>query len=794
MDDDEMLISITIDFSGNECDCGTLNPLLEEHCSNCGGLLDVDKEFVDPCVLARQSAFADVLAMIENRDVELKALKDGIRNGLYVRSFSKDAIDVFKSELSIITSLLDEAVFQDIHFQRQTMDSTDTVLQVNQINSHMIAVYDLIERLLQVEVSSVWKNGLARFIKAVEGYLLAIKYMVWAINASTLSESYEKQRVGQEKLDSAGRNIAAFSALLSMRNIENDFDMFGNGMINTSTVMAMLFCDNKCEDISANVKALQEGLYNYFIDFLTEPIDYYRKETDSLISLAPYRMMGLMAFDEEQYFNKIRCVTQNLEKAYRKNPSELKEFIVKYADKHVYVINGLTMLAQDFAFMFGNGAPLKLLMRKALGWYKDLSEGIFRDVSSVLIKSLFISNGTVKGDEEILDWMSFPDKLNMLQQKAEILTVGVEKVVRHSEAHFDFDINEQDQTIVVRNKITKSGGTPQRELGARVFSYEEFFDLLVLLMETDSAMAAGFSLFVANHNCEFVDFVSAIESGLERTIHQDAAAIIFPLIGVIIHEQERTVSASGVELSIKGTSLIYNDRKFFDKCISCCAPVAVSNGDVDSIYVQLSDSEGIHIGSVRVVAEFLRRASFLTESQKLYNVLLISESSQVIYCYGQVYEEPDLIGFKYSKGVLSLIMPLFQKLQRIEQYILRDYDRCRPELSDINDELNFALNTINEYSQFVTDEALLSIVKTIVNDMALSTEKFLVNDGTPVWVSMSYQSYKTSALRIVKLMETTFVSEDGNKIITAPKSVVKVGRNDPCPCGSGRKYKKCCLN
>ncbi|NLF16454.1 MAG: hypothetical protein GX595_04250 [Lentisphaerae bacterium] len=21
-----------------------------------------------------------------------------------------------------------------------------------------------------------------------------------------------------------------------------------------------------------------------------------------------------------------------------------------------------------------------------------------------------------------------------------------------------------------------------------------------------------------------------------------------------------------------------------------------------------------------------------------------------------------------------------------------------------------------------------------------------------------------------------------------------VGRNDPCPCGSGRKYKKCCLN
>jgi SEC-C motif domain protein len=27
---------------------------------------------------------------------------------------------------------------------------------------------------------------------------------------------------------------------------------------------------------------------------------------------------------------------------------------------------------------------------------------------------------------------------------------------------------------------------------------------------------------------------------------------------------------------------------------------------------------------------------------------------------------------------------------------------------------------------------------------------------------------------------------------TAPRTVEKVGRNDPCPCGSGKKYKKCC--
>ena len=32
------------------------------------------------------------------------------------------------------------------------------------------------------------------------------------------------------------------------------------------------------------------------------------------------------------------------------------------------------------------------------------------------------------------------------------------------------------------------------------------------------------------------------------------------------------------------------------------------------------------------------------------------------------------------------------------------------------------------------------------------------------------------------------------KVETTIKSEKKVGRNEPCPCGSGKKYKKCCIN
>ena len=37
------------------------------------------------------------------------------------------------------------------------------------------------------------------------------------------------------------------------------------------------------------------------------------------------------------------------------------------------------------------------------------------------------------------------------------------------------------------------------------------------------------------------------------------------------------------------------------------------------------------------------------------------------------------------------------------------------------------------------------------------------------------------------------VTNDGkDKVSKGPKKVQKIGRNEPCPCGSGKKYKQCC--
>jgi len=41
--------------------------------------------------------------------------------------------------------------------------------------------------------------------------------------------------------------------------------------------------------------------------------------------------------------------------------------------------------------------------------------------------------------------------------------------------------------------------------------------------------------------------------------------------------------------------------------------------------------------------------------------------------------------------------------------------------------------------------------------------------------------------------ERKALKKDFNKSKIVVKEV-KIGRNEPCPCGSGKKYKKCCLN
>ena len=47
---------------------------------------------------------------------------------------------------------------------------------------------------------------------------------------------------------------------------------------------------------------------------------------------------------------------------------------------------------------------------------------------------------------------------------------------------------------------------------------------------------------------------------------------------------------------------------------------------------------------------------------------------------------------------------------------------------------------------------------------------------------------------LFKKKENTWYFYNAASLDPVKREGPKVGRNDPCPCGSGKKFKKCCLN
>ena len=59
--------------------------------------------------------------------------------------------------------------------------------------------------------------------------------------------------------------------------------------------------------------------------------------------------------------------------------------------------------------------------------------------------------------------------------------------------------------------------------------------------------------------------------------------------------------------------------------------------------------------------------------------------------------------------------------------------------------------------------------------------------------------FETIDESVVKMHRLALLLEDARmQSKNVPETFVreseKIGRNDPCPCDSGKKYKKCCLN
>ena len=65
-------------------------------------------------------------------------------------------------------------------------------------------------------------------------------------------------------------------------------------------------------------------------------------------------------------------------------------------------------------------------------------------------------------------------------------------------------------------------------------------------------------------------------------------------------------------------------------------------------------------------------------------------------------------------------------------------------------------------------------------------------DGINMKDTKAVQAWLEKNKELVTSGKLQALPETGAKVETFVKTGPDVGRNDPCPCGSGKKYKKCC--
>lgn len=130
------------------------------------------------------------------------------------------------------------------------------------------------------------------------------------------------------------------------------------------------------------------------------------------------------------------------------------------------------------------------------------------------------------------------------------------------------------------------------------------------------------------------------------------------------------------------------------------------------------------------------------------------------------------------------------------------YKKLRREIERLSENPDFAMDIIET---FLVQGGRLSAVmeeleefEEIIFDSQEHIEKFArayteMNNHTRLWENAGYTpiELRSQSVSDESIFSTTFSENKPKRPII---QVNKIGRNDACPCGSGKKYKKCCLN
>lgn len=785
-------IKINLDYSYISCDCGNTLHFNEMVCEKCGQEHNITKGNMDPIVILRKVIFKGVLEWISATDVRIKELRRGLSKGTINKIVYEDFFPLIQFKISQINNLSQKKIFENMSFVTKVIANEETKNKIVKIKEYIDDFYKVYQELLMIEAPYMWENLYRRICNVVKSLLDSYRLIILSIVSETLEESRYNNDLAQQKMDLASEELEVFSSMINIKGLEMNFELIEEGNINIPVIILMMMGgSNKYTNIGEQLNDLQFSTYKYFKEFLPYEFEYYTSlKQPILITLSSFKVLSMTTFLEYKFIEKIKIVNSVLKKAYEVNPSELKKFMGQFKLKYIYALKIVNDVAQDTILNFSYCKNEKMLIRNAMKSYKDLSEGVYRDISSLIIACANIINKKDLDYESILEWMGFPDKLDFLESNKKLklnkLTDGVEKILRHSEAHVDFEIDDINKVMLVRNKVNRT-----KVINEIKYTYDEFFKIQIKLQETIFSMIAGIELFISNNYNDFVIFSSEVQKELSKVYEINMLEYTFPFVGIV--DIKESYEADKRTLTIKGRSIDRKDRELLERVISCVSPIVPKRTEIDTIIIKLFDDENKAIGTVEIITKYTKRYFQVDSKYKKYESLLILMSTKLNYLYNNYIEEIDMYGFKAMLAIFQWCMDLIKTVKELNYE--GNYIKI---MKDIKEELNYSINTINEGMSFVENKRLLEYSVKVINDFINGIDNGI--EGK-IRDSLINNLKSKSLFQKVCNQSAEFFGTLGkeDKITALLDNIehsnhikAKVGRNELCPCGSGKKYKRCC--
>lgn len=776
-------INIKLDFSSIDCDSGHSNAYTNAKCEICGEDFSEFEPHIDPKVEMRKEMVNPILDVINAKLLERKIWFKKFRKNEVSRVHVDEPFYKLQSLISDLSSISIIDIFEDVSFHSDELTNEITKVELELYKERMVNLISIKFEAEKLELFGIWKNMNRRLINSIQNIFDGYLDFIYTLVAPNLKAAQLLQISGQEKVDFATNEITILDKIISNEQSMISTDIFYGGEINQSALISMIF---SCQDsISETIHESTKITKYYFRNLIGQSI-----LEDDLISLAPYMYLGTSVFDDEDYTRKISVVTTILRDAMDLEPIRFKNFMSMYTDRYLFAQRKAVDIASDYAFVYGNKPSIEILMRQSIKWYKDFSEGIYKDISRIVYFSMKVINNAEFEDNDILTWLGFGDIIGSFESqkklKLNLLTEGVDKIIRHAEAHVDYEIG--DGKITLRNVVPRD-----KQINYAEYSYEEFITTTNKLAESVYAIICGIQIHLLNNYEAFSEEINLINDNQNYSLAADMTGVVFTLNGIIILNKKIEQDV----LIIEGLLNRAVDKKDIgDKIFSACGQSMLFDAEYREIQFYLYNFDNEFLGKVTVQTQYFYQYKIDSSDFKNFYIILAKLTSSIDSSFhDNITDDKDLICLK------TVYVHLFEICSDINSLIREkksnNNDVIASELKVARHKTHNLKRFLSMYSPHNKDKVILVHISMLVNQLDIAITHMLAAGLFSPSIGEDLRNFNIisdSASRFTDYLFNKITKDEYLKqyLHSKPYLPRELTANSPCPCGSGKKFKRCC--